>query len=230
VAVLAAALASGAALADTHAGAAPQITVTGEGRVQVTPDMATITIGAQNEAETAADALAATSAATAQIIARLTEAGIEARDIQTANLSLSPRYENYRGDGSQPRLLGYVASNTVQVRVRDLETLGARLDASVAAGGNQFGGLAFGLQVPGPVEDEARRRAVADALRKAELYATAAGLALGSVQSIAEQGGYGGPQPMFRSEAMVADAAVPVAPGELEIGATVVITFGLAAQ
>lgn len=226
-ALLAAVLASGAASADDHATPAPQIVVTGEGRVEMAPDMATITLGAQAEALNAAEALAATSAATARILVQLSEAGIEPRDIQTANLSLAPRYENYRSDGRQPRLLGYVASNTIRVRVRDLDALGARLDAAVAAGGNRFDGLAFGLQDPGPVTDEARRRAVDDARRKAELYAEAAGVTLGTVLTITDQGSFGVPQPRMRGEMMMAEAAVPVAAGEIEVGASVVITYGL---
>jgi len=225
--LLAAAFASGAAVADDRTMPTPQIVVTGEGRVEVAPDMATITLGAQAEALNAAEALAATSAATARILAQLSEAGIEPRDIQTANLSLSPRYDHARSGTGPMRLLGYLASNTIRVRVRDLDALGARLDAAVAAGGNRFDGLAFGLQDPEPVTDEARRRAVVDARRKAELYAEAAGVTLGPVLTITDQGSFGAPQPRMRAEMMMADAAVPVAAGEIEIGASVVVTYGL---
>ncbi len=207
----------------------PQIVVTGEGRVEAAPDMATITLGTQAEALTAAEALAATSAATARILADLDAAGIAPRDIQTASLSVGPRYSYARNSDDPPRLQGYVASNTIRVRVRDMDTLGARLDAAVAAGGNRFDGLAFGLQDPLPLLDEARRRAVADARRKAELYADAAGVTLGPVLTIADQGGAGLPQPMMRAEMMAADAGVPVASGEISIGASVVVTFGLTA-
>jgi hypothetical protein len=223
------ALLAGPAAAQQAEASRPQVVVTGEGRVAAAPDMATISLGAQNDAATAAEALAATSAATAAILEGLTAAGIAARDIQTDQLSLSPRYDYSRGDG-QPVLLGYTASNTVRVRVRDLATLGAQLDAAVAAGGNRFDGLAFGLQDPGPSEDMARTRAVEDALRKAALYAGAAGLRLGPVVSIIEQGGFAGPSPMFRAEAAPAAAPVPVAPGELLTVATVTVTLELLPQ
>jgi len=208
---------------------APHIVVTGEGRVDEAPDMATIMLGATHEAETAAEALAGTSAATARILEGLAAAGIEARDIRTQDLSLTPRVD-YGRDGSAPQVTGYTASNTVQVRVRDLSSLGARLDAAVAAGGNRFDGLAFGLQDPVPSEDAARARAVQDALRKATLYAEAAGLQLGPVLSIAEQGVFDGPQPMFRAEAASAAPPVPVAPGEVSTVARVTVTFSLLPQ
>ena len=227
IAALVCALAAGPGNAQaTSEGPASQIVVTGEGRVAQAPDMATITLGAVHEAETAAEALAATSDATARIVEGLAEAGIEARDIRTENLSLSPRVD-YGRDGSAPQVTGYVASNAVQVRVRDLSALGARLDAAVAAGGNRFDGLAFGLQNPGPSEDEARTRAVQDALRKARIYAEAAGLQLGPVLSIVEQGVFDGPQPMFRTDAAVAAAPVPVAPGEVSTVVRVTVTLGL---
>lgn len=204
----------------------PQVIVVGEGRVEAAPDMATITVGAQNDAATAAEALAATSTATARILENLSAAGIEPRDIQTDSLSLAPRYDYGRSDG-QPTLLGYTASHTVRVRVRDLATLGAQLDAAVAAGGNRFDGLVFGLQDPGPSEDAARTRAVQDALRKAALYAEAAGLNLGPVVSIVEQSGFAGPEPMFRADAASAAPPVPVAPGEVTTVATVSVTVEL---
>jgi hypothetical protein len=219
---------AGSALAQDGGDTAPRIVVTGEGRVEAVPDMATITIGAQNDAATAAEALAATSAATAAILDNLAAAGIAARDIQTDQLSLSPRYDYSRSDG-QPVLQGYTASNTVRVRVRDLAALGAQLDAAVSAGGNRFDGLAFGLQDPVPAQDAARTRAVEDALRKAALYAAAAGLKPGPVVSIVEGGGFESPAPMFRAEAAAA-APVPVAPGEVSTVATVTLTLELLPQ
>ncbi len=227
-ATLAAGSLAGTARAETAA-QIPQIVVTGEGRVEAEPDLATITLGARSEALTAADALAATSAATARILDQLAAAGIEPRDIQTASLTLAPRYDNSRVSSSTGRLTGYVASNTIRVRVRDMDTLGTRLDAAVSAGGNRFDGLIFGLQDPGPLTDEARRRAVADARRKAELYAEAAGVTLGPILSITDQGGFGVPIVRSRGEMMMAESAMPVAAGEIEVGASVVITWGLIA-
>lgn len=205
------------------------ISVTGEGRVEIAPDMATVSLGVTTEADTAAAALKANSDALAGALARLTEAGIEDRDIQTSGLTLSPRYD-YRNDGSQPQINGYVASNMVMVRVRDLASLGPTLDGVVSDGVNTLNGIAFGLQEPDATIDEARRRAVKDAAHKAALYAEAAGVKLGRIASITEQANYGGPQPMMLAEASMAKDAgsVPVASGELTVSTNVSVVYEIA--
>ncbi|MBD3677634.1 MAG: SIMPL domain-containing protein [Rhodobacteraceae bacterium] len=201
-----------------------QISMQGEGSVEMAPDMAIITLGAVREAVAAADALDATNRATAAVLARLAAAGVAERDMQTSGLSLSPRWENPRSmDNGRPRIGGFVATNMVTVRVRDLSILGVVLDAAVADGANQFHGLSFGMQEPRPLQDEARRRAVADARAKAELYAGAAGVKLGRILSITEAGG-GAPGPVMMRE-MAVSSPVPVAPGEVSIAQHVNITW-----
>ena len=203
------------------------ISVSGVGDVAAAPDMAILSLGAQSEAGTAAEALARTSEAVAAALGVLEDAGIAARDIQTSGLNLSPRW-THTGDGSTPpRITGYVASNQVTVRVRDLDSLGGLLDTVVSEGANTFNGLSFALQEPRATEDAARRAAVADARARAELFAEAAGVALGPVQTIDEEGG-AQPMPMFRMEAAMADAGVPVAPGELTVSARVRVVFAIA--
>ena len=229
---LAAALAAPAlpARADTAAAALPRtIVVTGEGRAEAVPDMATVTLGMTAEAPTAAEALRATSEAITKALAVLDAAGIEARDRQTTGLSLSPVWD-YGRDGSRPpRITGYRASNGLAVRVRDLSGLGALLDAVVADGANQLAGLTFSLSDPVPAMDAARRNAVADARRKAELYAEAAGVGLGPLIRLSEAGTVT-PRPMsMRSEMVLADAApVPIAEGEVALRATVELVFEIA--
>ena len=206
----------------------PTIMVTGEGRVDVAPDLATISLGVTNEADTAKEALDANTAALQAAIDRLKAAGIEDRDIQTSGLSLGPRYDYNRTnpDGSA-QITGFIASNMVTVRVRVLDQLGAVLDAVVTDGANTLGGVSFGLQEPDPVLDEARKDAVADARRKAELYAAAAGVTLGKVRSIAEQSGFAVPMPMPMAEASLSKAAapVPIAGGEVSVTANVTIVY-----
>ncbi len=217
---------AGALLAGAAA-AAGKITVTGQGMVPAAPDMATIMLGATSQAETAKAAMADNSAAVAAILAQLKAAGIEDRDIQTSGLSLNPQFDyNKASDGTMPEILGYIASNNVTVRVRALEGLGVVLDQVIAEGANTFNGLTFGLASPEPVMDEARKLAVADARRKAELYAAAAGVRLGPVLTIAENGGYAEPAPMFRMAAVSASGgAVPVASGEIGVTASVTIEY-----
>jgi uncharacterized protein len=205
------------------------ISVTGEGKVEIAPDMATLNLGVTTEADTAAAALKANSDGIAGALSRLKDAGIAERDLQTSGLTLNPRYD-YGSSGGEAKITGYVASNMVTVRVRDLAVLGQTLDAVVTDGANTLGGLSFGLQEPDSTMDEARRRAVADATHKATLYAEAAGVKLGRIMSIADQGNYGGPQPMMMAEARFAKDAgsVPVASGELTVGATVAVTYEIA--
>ncbi len=202
----------------------PMITVTGTGVVEAIPDIATLSIGVTTQGETAAVALTANTAALEAVMARLTAAGIEPRDMQTSNLSLNPNWTGY--DSSTPTISGYVAANILTIRVRKLDGIGAVLDAAVADGANTLNGLTFGLADPKPAMDEARKEAVADARARAELLAAAAGVTLGRVVSISEAVPGFDPQPMFRAEASA--AAVPVAGGELGLSANVTIFFEIA--
>lgn len=205
---------------------AGQITVTGEGRVEAAPDMATITVGVSTSADTAGAALSTNSKAVAAVLAQLQDAGIAPRDMQTSGLSLGPQYDHSASSG-QAAITGYAASNIVTVRVRALERLGGVLDDLVGAGANQFHGLGFGLQDPQPAADEARRRAVGEARRKAQLYAEAAGVTLGRVISITEQTVHDGPGPVLMRSA-AAESAVPIAEGELAMTAQVNVVYELA--
>ncbi|MDZ4136162.1 MAG: SIMPL domain-containing protein [Paracoccaceae bacterium] len=212
--------AAGPALAQQR----PAITVTGEGRVDAAPDVATISLGVTTEGATATQAMAANSAELARVLANLRAAGIAERDLQTSGLSLNPNW-NSSAPGMSPVIAGYVASNMLSVRVRALDTLGAVLDAAVKDGANALNGVSFGLADPAPALDEARRRAVADARARAVLLTGAAGVNLGAVMSITEGGGYAAPQPMFRLERSMAADAVPVAAGEVSISAQVTIVW-----
>lgn len=220
-ALLAAALAAPVALAEE----APRLTVTGQGRIEVAPDMAVVMIGVRTQAETARAAMSANSQRMAAVLARLREAGIEPRDLQTGGLNLGPRYD-YR-DNRTPRLLGFEATNQVTVRVRALDTVGAVLDTAVQDGANSLGGLSFTLADPGPVRDAALAAAVREARRKAEIMAEAAGVALGRIVSITEAGGFDGPQPMPRMAMAEAAPAVPVEAGEIGYSASVTIVWAL---
>ena len=205
------------------------IAVTGEGKVEMAPDMAMLSLGVMTQADTAAAALKANSDGLSGALDRLKAAGIEGRDIQTSGLSLHPNID-YSSTGREPQVRGYTASNMLTVRLRDLSVLGQTLDAVVTEGANTLNGLSFGLQNPDEATDEARRRAVADATHKAALYAEAAGVTLGRIVTISEQGNYGGPQPMMMAEARFAKDAgsVPVASGEISIGATISVVYEIA--
>ena len=214
-------IAPGLVLADTVPG---QITVTGEASVIVLPDLATVSLGVMTIGATAGEALTANSAAVQAVMDRLAAAGIDARDIQTSNLSLNPNY--MASDGSQaPKIQNYMVSNMVSVTVRKLDTTGAVLDAAVKDGANTLNGLSFDLSDRRPAEAKARQAAVADAKAKATLLAEAAGVKLGSIVSINEGGASQPPTPMFR---MAADSAqVPVSGGTLDVSASVTMVWTL---
>jgi uncharacterized protein YggE len=218
-------LASALAMAPMSAVLAQEasVVVNGEGFVDVAPDIATINLGVTTTADSAAAAMAANSEAVKAVMDRLAASGVAASDIQTANLSLGPDYSSYDSStGGAPSR--YVASNYVNVQVRDLAKLGEILDAAITDGANTLNGITFGLADPRPAQDKARAAAVADAQAKATLLAQAAGVALGPVTAVVEAGGYVNPTPMFKREA--SDAAVPVAGGELSVQANVTVTFG----
>ena len=207
--------------------ATASISVSGEGRVATSPDMATISLGVTTFGDSAAAAMAKNSEELAKVMANLTAAGIEAKDIQTTGLMLNPNW-SYDSSGGAGTINGYTAMNMVNVRVRALDGLGAVLDAAVKDGANTLNGLTVGIADPQPVTDEARKLAVADAVRKAGLLAEAAGVKLGAVTSISEQTGYTDPAPMFRAEASAAPGGVPVAGGEVAMTITVNMTWSLA--
>ena len=218
-AVLAAAL---LALAAGPGGAA-EITVTGEGSVAAVPDMATLRLGVSERAATAEAALEAAARAMDGLIARLRAAGVDAADIQTAELSLHPLW---RGDRHRDTvtLEGFEAGSGLRVVLRDTDAIGGVLGAAVAAGANRFEGLQFGLSDPEALADEARRLAVEDALRRGAVHAEAAGLTLGPVQSITEEGG-SLPRPQMMRSMDAAAEAMPIAAGEMTVTARVRVIF-----
>ena len=201
------------------------VTVSGVGTVTAAPDMAEITSGVVTQAPTAAQALGANRQAMEKVLQSLAALGVAARDIQTTNISVSPQRRAVRGEGRPPEIVGYEVTNQVRVKVRDLGRLGRVLDEQVTQGANSLYGIRVGLADPAPQLDEARKRAMADARRRADLYAAAASLQTGRVLAVQEAGA-AAPRPEMVGRVMTA-GAVPVAPGEQEIQAAVSVTFAL---
>ena len=201
--------------------------VNAEGRTTRVPDLATIRAGVVSQAPTAAAALADNAQRMQRVLAAVKRAGVEARDLATANVGLSPQYRYT--DGQPPAITGYQATNTVSIRFRDVAKAGGVLDALVAQGANQIDGPNLSIDKPEAALDEARTDAVRRARARADLYAAAAGLKVARVISIAEAGqdaGGPGPQPMFMARAMKADAAPSeIAPGEKDVTVTLSVRF-----
>jgi uncharacterized protein YggE len=222
---LAAALAILPAAAQEPGPPARTVSVTGAAEVEAVPDLATVSAGVDTQAETAAAALAANSAAMTAVFAALEASGIERRDMQTSNLSLGAIWEPYRDGEQPPRVIGYQASNMATVRVRDITKVGAVIDAVATAGANRLNGVAFEVADPRAAIDRAREQAVEDARARAELYARAAGVTLGPVLTISEP--IAPSQPFFARAADSMEAAPPIAEGTVALRAEVNKVFGL---
>jgi len=200
------------------------ISTSGHGEVRAVPDMAEVRAGVTVTAPTAAQALAANSSRMQSVFAALRKMGVPEKNIQTTNFYISPQYTN--GENNAPRrLTGYQVNNDVTVRLEDVGKVGSALDALVAAGANQMNGISFSIQNPAPVLERARAEAVADARTRAETYAKAAGVNLGTIMSISEGGGEAPRPVMYRMAAAMAPAPPPIAAGEQTISADVAMVW-----
>jgi hypothetical protein len=200
--------------------------VTAEGKTTRVPDVATIRSGVVSQGATAAAALADNAARMARVLAAIKRAGVQPRDVQTANVSLNPQYRY--ADGKPPEVTGYQASNTVSIRFRDIARAGAILDALVGEGANQIDGPNLSIDKPEAALDEARTDAVKQARARAELYARAAGLSVARIISISEAGQNDGGSPPPRVFAMAARAdkvATDIAAGEADVTVTLSVRF-----
>jgi uncharacterized protein YggE len=199
------------------------ISVIGEGTIAATPDMASIRIGVTSQGKTAREASDATGKQMGAVLSAIKDAGIADRDVQTSRLSLQPQYDQNKAGSA--RLIGFQASNQVTVKIRDLDKISTALDRAIGAGANEMSGIEFIVSEPGKLLDSAREKAIADAHRRAELYARAANAKVGHVLSISEEGAIP-PQPVLM-QAMRAGGAVPVVPGEQTLRAVVTVTYEL---
>ena len=204
------------------------ISVTGEATVSVAPDLARIDGGVTSEAKTAREASDANNAAMGKVLLALNGAGIAGKDYQTSRLSLQPETAPSRPGGPMA-IVGYRASNRITVRLRDIAKLANLIDAMVGAGANDIGSISFTVSNASKLLDDAREQALADARRKAEIYAKAAGVTLGAPLSISEEGA---PAPVFRGKMMAAApmaTSTPIAQGEETLSVTVAVTWAIKA-
>jgi uncharacterized protein YggE len=221
-AIAAAALFAAPALAENVP--PPMISVTGEATVAVAPDQAQIEGGVTSDARTAREASEANNAAMGKVLLALKAANIDEKDIQTSRLSLQPQSAPNRSSGPAV-IVGYRASNRVTVRLRDVTKLASTIDLLVGAGANDIGGINFTVSNASKLLDEARGEAIADGRRKAEIYAKAAGVALGAPLSISEEGA---PAPIpYRRMAVGMAASAPVAQGEETLHVTVNVSWAI---
>jgi uncharacterized protein YggE len=201
------------------------ITVNGHGTVTVVPDTADLSAGVQAQADTATAALDTVATGSQELVATLEDAGIAAEDVQTSGLSLWPTY----GDDGQ-RITGYQASTSVTATIRDIDQVGAVVDALKGSVGEELtlNGITFSYDDPEAVLQEARAGAIANATVRAEQYAAAAGVEVGDIVRIIE-GSVSDPV-VFREMAAgapAADQSMAVAPGTQDLAADVTVTFAM---
>jgi uncharacterized protein len=227
-----AALAANAALpARAAEEPSPRIMVSGEGEAAAAPDMALVSLTVLREADTARAALDANNKAMADVLAAMKTFGIAEKDLQTSGFSIQPRYlyaNPDKGENFEPKITGYSVFNTLGVRIRDLAKVGDVLDQSVTLGVNQGGNITFVKDDASAVMEEARKKAVENAVAKAKTITSTAGVGIGRILEMSEQSFQPGPIPMMQADmAMVksAGAPVPVASGENSYRVTVNVTF-----
>jgi uncharacterized protein YggE len=225
-----AAAASAQTVSNDAAFRATTLNLSAYGETRVAPDLATISLGVQNVAPTAAEAIRQNAAKMTQVIAALRKAGIPEKDIQTSNLSVSPQYV-YQ-ENLPPRLTGYQVSNQVTVTSHDMSRVGTLVDATVNAGADTVSGISFGLNDSTAAENDARVKAVQALQAKADLYARATGYHVVRLVSLNEGSSYAAPppmppQPMYMAKAE-RDVSTPVSAGETRVRVDVSAVYELA--
>lgn len=205
------------------------VTTLGSGMVQAPPDQATMYFGVTKRSPNARAALSNASKTADAITLALAKQGIEKKDIQTRNLSVSPRWDN-----AGRKVTGYDASVQVAVTVRDIASLGDVIDAATNAGSRQTEGPIFSLSEDSDFETQAIEKAVADARKKAEAMAAAAGKTLGRVVRISDQRADELASPLLRMDGSyrvrspgMQGYEAAVEPGQLDVNYNLTVVFEL---
>lgn len=217
--------ATGPGLAQAAQSEPSVLSLSATGEVQVEPDLAIVSAGAVTRGDTASEALAENAEMMTRVFQALDRAGIDDEDRQTSSLSVNPVYEQHReggvsGSTSRSVIVGYEARNVVTAHVRDLDNIGATIDALVSNGANQLNGLSFTREDTEDAQNEARLRAISELNTLRDLYASTAGFEVVRLKSLSEGGGYAQPVAMMEA-ASFSRARTPVAAGSLTVSVTV---------
>jgi hypothetical protein len=206
-----------------------RLDINASGEVTRIPDLAIISAGVQTLQPTASAAIEENATRMERVRAALKRAGIADKDIQTSTINLNPEYRY--GENQPPRLTGYRATNTVNVKFRDLKRSGAILDALVAEGANQINGPSLTIDKPEAAYDEARAKAVAAGQARAELYARALGKRVVRLLSISESGAYVPPPMPYAADAIQVTGArvakTEIDPGTQQLQVNLSMSFEL---
>ena len=200
-----------------------QVTVVGSGKVQGTPDTVTVNAAIESIAPDATSALNQTNERMSAVIDAVVQQGIERKDVSTTAVNLAPQY------GENSVITGYQAGNSIAVKIRKIDAASPTISAIQNAGGNatRINSVSFSIEDDSQLVKDARTRAFNDAKDRAEQYAQLSGLGLGEVISISEAGAtVPPPSPMPRYDAL-AEAAVPMEPGQQTVGFSVTVVWEL---
>ncbi len=202
------------------------LSVSGEGKVTGSPDVAVVTLGVWHESKTVAEAREAAAGSMTAMIDALKSNGVDEKDIQTTQFYIDPQYDY---DDGRQTLRGYRVTNIVAAKIRDIDKTGDVIDAAVAAGGDdtQVQSLSFTIDDPSDLQAEARELAMKDAKEKAEALAKAGGISLGKPLSVSEST-YGYPPPIPYAAADFAGAETketPIQPGQLDVTVQVSVLY-----
>jgi uncharacterized protein YggE len=206
----------------------PVVVVVGEGLVLAVPDRAWITIGAESRAPSPREAQRRNTELMKPVQDKLRSAGIPADAIRTAGYDVQYEWDFVNGKRVGR---GYVARNSIEVRIDSIDRVGELLEVAVGSGATSLNGIRFDMKDQAKLEREALRLAVADARQKAEAAAAGAGRTIERILRIDEQGGVSPPMPVrfmrAEAQAVAADAAPPIAAGQMEIRSRVSVTAAL---
>ena len=213
------------------------IQVWGRGFVAIEPDMALLSLGVESRGDTVASARSQAAASMTAVLEALRAGNIADEDIQTSQFNISPEYsyQEILTNGARRNervLVGYLVSNMVNIRIGDLDSVGATVDAVAQAGGDstRIQGIQFLLEDPSAAQAQSRELAVKDAIAKADQLASVAGVSRGSLLAINEGSGGIPVARKFQAEALATFDSTPIAAGELEVVIDVQAVFAIEVQ
>lgn len=199
-------------------------TVSGEGKVTLKPDLATVNLGVQASGLTVKQAQDQINVTINQVSANIKKLRVDEKDIQTSSYNISPTYDYQSGT---QKITGYSAGTNLVVKVRDLNKINTVIDEATKAGANQVYGISFDVDDKTKAENEARQKAVVEAKNKAAEAARIASFSLGKIINYSESFG-GAPRPiplMAQAERQAADKSTNLEPGSSEITVTVNLSY-----
>lgn len=200
--------------------------VTGQGKVTVKPDIASINVGIQSNGSSVKLVQEQINSTINKISAVIKELGIDSKDIQTQNYNINPDYDY---SGGNQKIRGYVASTNLAIKVRDIDKVNQVIDVSTENGANQVGGINFEVDDNSKAENEARQKAVDEAKKKAQDAAKIAGFRLGKIINYSEnfQGGIRPVYMMSSDSKLPVGSSTEVEPGSTDITVVVTLSYEL---